>query len=147
MLKDRTRAEVWRAQFLKKRQSIADDKLMVKELLRRQVEGSPWNAETTARLPEQFYTPMVSHLSHKPHPTLNLVSSLCLHLFCVSVQDVRSQAARNLSQMSQGKWCVKQTRGVVCVVGVESREKPQWVGAPWVLRAVFVYLREHRSSH
>lgn len=73
--------------------------------------GSPWNAETTARLPVQFYTPIVSHLNHQPLPTLNLVSSLCLHLFCVSVQDVRSQAVRNVSQMSQGEWCVKQTWG------------------------------------
>lgn len=68
----------------------------------RKLSSSPWNAETTARLPGQFYTPIVSHLSYQPLPTLNLVSSLCLHLFCVSVQDVRSQAVRGSSQNVAG---------------------------------------------
>lgn len=45
----------------------------------------PWNAETTAWLPEQFYTPVVSHLSHRPSRSGPPESVLRLHLFGVSV--------------------------------------------------------------
>lgn len=43
--------------------------------------SSPWNDETTAQLPEQFYRPIVSHLSHQPsnpEPCVFFVSSFIL---------------------------------------------------------------------
>lgn len=43
--------------------------------------SSPWNDETTAQLPEQFYRPIISHLSHQPsnpEPCVFFVSSFIL---------------------------------------------------------------------
>lgn len=51
----------------------------------------PWNAETTAWLPEQFYSPVVSHLSHRPSRS-GLPYLFCVFIYLVSVsEDVRSQ--------------------------------------------------------
>lgn len=75
------------------------------------LSGSPWNAETTACLPGQFYSSVVSHLSRRPSNTEH-PSPFCVFIYLVSASEDAQGSAwiGSLSQMSSDKWCVKPTR-------------------------------------
>lgn len=83
------------------------------------IQGSPANPERRACLQSNF-TPRQFHTSAATSPNPETpVSSLCLHLFHVTVQDARSQAVRNSSKMSQEAACeadAGRTTGEMCVL-------------------------------
>lgn len=129
----------------KKRKSIRRWKADAGGVIEKAGGGSPWHAETTARLPGQFYSPAVSHLSHQPPPTLNLASSLCLHLFCVSVQRREKPSGEELVPNVAGQAvCEAQTRGVG---GCEQKKSHcGWLHLDFSAAPPFC-LKERHSSH
>lgn len=59
--------------------------------------NSPWNAETTAWLPGQFYSPVVSHLSRRPSSS-EPPSLFCVFIYFVSAsEDVRGRARKGVA--------------------------------------------------